>query len=509
MAPKQRQSQGTADGASLEPTEEMLENSLHPGWVDLLLKEKGPYYRLAKHIAMKMGLDDHTAEDVFQEAAATLFRKLETPAFYASDLKDLPRFLAKLKAAADPISAYLRDHLSTSAGQAIAACSGTDSVAPELKTVLLDELNGMLGDRGLYDPERFSQVELRPITRELSARVMPEAELSRRNRKLLEDAFPNEIARRYDPTRGSFRSWFMKFVENKAWNVVKARQRHLTSPLDPEILTSDPAPLEGQENDPRTPEEIMQELLHQQEEDFINEVDRAMQETILQKAMGQVAKRVNPATYRIFVETSKGDRDYKDIGLQFGVTSGNVAKIRTTCNGMLQEETLRLLPIRRTLRQEASSLEERFKRIEQLRHALASFKQPPDGAVLICHCADGFQYRGIGQSLLIGRMNEPPKVKGRKKAADGVNEWRFPDTDTNIELSHYHFQICRQDGDYMLNDPPRGKPAPSTNGTWVNPGPGKQPQPRRIRDLPLVSGDQIVAGGIVFLFSTPVTDHAH
>ena len=112
----------------------------------------------------------------------------------ASDVKDPISLENRLRAPDDPVSAYLRQ-LSPALGLLV---GGPASVpySPPMFHALLDDLNALLAGRSIYDPTAFQGVLLSPATRELllgqPAGFSAPAPLL--NRRLLEDAFPHELA---------------------------------------------------------------------------------------------------------------------------------------------------------------------------------------------------------------------------------------------------------------------------------------------------------------------------
>ncbi len=92
------------------------------------------------------------------------------PELNASDLTDADALDARIRAAADPVSAHLK------------AAIGSD--------LLLDGLNAVISDEALYDAGRFAGVTLSPQTEA----ALAAGDAPRLNRLLLQDAYPDLVA---------------------------------------------------------------------------------------------------------------------------------------------------------------------------------------------------------------------------------------------------------------------------------------------------------------------------
>jgi len=119
------------------------------------------------------------------------------------DVEDPAALAERLRRADGPVAAHLAGALPE--GQRERLASG-DALSPARVGYLVSALNEVLRREELYAPERFAGVELRPVTREHlppeaaagddeDAEPRPEHELTLANRLLLEDAFPQAIAR--------------------------------------------------------------------------------------------------------------------------------------------------------------------------------------------------------------------------------------------------------------------------------------------------------------------------
>jgi hopanoid biosynthesis associated RND transporter like protein HpnN len=127
---------------------------------------------------------------------ALLFVSDETPpTIAAGDIKDLASLAAKLRQPADPVSRYLRTRLSPATRQALARYQGPASDPAPLLATLTNDLNQVLSGPLIFETNRFSGVTLRSKTRRLLAQPPAGDKRAQLNRRLLEDAYPQEIAR--------------------------------------------------------------------------------------------------------------------------------------------------------------------------------------------------------------------------------------------------------------------------------------------------------------------------
>ncbi|MBL9139558.1 MAG: CRISPR-associated endonuclease Cas1 [Verrucomicrobiales bacterium] len=115
--------------------------------------------------------------------------------FGAQSLQDAPALASKLKHSADPISAHLRGRLSVSTRQHLTDWQPPNELPPALIASLIDDLDVVVTGHSLAEMVRSSEVPLRPETQRLLRTASNLADRTRLNRLLLEDAYPNEIAR--------------------------------------------------------------------------------------------------------------------------------------------------------------------------------------------------------------------------------------------------------------------------------------------------------------------------
>jgi hypothetical protein len=97
---------------------------------------------------------------------------------------------AKLQAAADPVSAFVKAQLSEDTRNLL-----TNPAHPDFLDKLLTDLNALIAGPSIYSLARFTNVTLSLETQILDPAGTSDARPARLNRLLLEDAYPNELAR--------------------------------------------------------------------------------------------------------------------------------------------------------------------------------------------------------------------------------------------------------------------------------------------------------------------------
>ena len=115
-------------------------------------------------------------------------------AFSSSAIIDPVGLIQRLQHPADPISTYLRPHVT--AALAVTAESNSNAIPKPIISEMARQLTDLINGPPIYDPDRFSGVALRAETRELLRRQPTGGQaLVRLNKLLLEDAFPALLAR--------------------------------------------------------------------------------------------------------------------------------------------------------------------------------------------------------------------------------------------------------------------------------------------------------------------------
>jgi hypothetical protein len=115
-------------------------------------------------------------------------------ALSTDDLVDLPSLAVKLSAESQPdsLARHLWSQLLPATKDKLRNC--TNSVPLPQKQAIVDDLNRIIRENPLYEPQRFSSVTLSPETRKMMAENPQTSDFPSLNRRLLEDAYPQEIS---------------------------------------------------------------------------------------------------------------------------------------------------------------------------------------------------------------------------------------------------------------------------------------------------------------------------
>lgn len=113
------------------------------------------------------------------------------------DLKDAGGLIRELRDAQKPLSQYLLSQFSPDLQQGLKEYDDSGSPSKPLQQALVDELNRLLRGECLYQKDRFAQIDLTRVTKELlQQNPQPQGEdLILLNRWLLEDAYPRKTIR--------------------------------------------------------------------------------------------------------------------------------------------------------------------------------------------------------------------------------------------------------------------------------------------------------------------------
>lgn len=112
--------------------------------------------------------------------------------FSASNFSDLNGLVLQFRTHADDVSSYLWDRFSGVTQQVL---TNLTSTTLQQKRVLVDELNIILIGESIYEAQRFAEVTLSTDTVTLLGENPQGADLIRLNRMLLEEAYPQKIAK--------------------------------------------------------------------------------------------------------------------------------------------------------------------------------------------------------------------------------------------------------------------------------------------------------------------------
>lgn len=126
---------------------------------------------------------------------------MESLLFRASDFKNIASLAVKLRDAPDALSQYLQGKFQPDmVEQRLKTYDGFNPPSAVLQMDLVDELNRLLQVDSFFDPHRFAHVVLTEKTRGLTGQKLQGEDTTYLNRLLLEEAYPDEIAKVYDMT---------------------------------------------------------------------------------------------------------------------------------------------------------------------------------------------------------------------------------------------------------------------------------------------------------------------
>ena len=112
-------------------------------------------------------------------------------AFVATGLFDAGGLADKLRLAAEPVSQFVRSHLSSTTE--VDAYKLGDTPPAALVSMLLNDLNGLIAGASIYDATRFAGVRLSAGTLALAGQTLAGQALQDFNRRLLVESFPLEL----------------------------------------------------------------------------------------------------------------------------------------------------------------------------------------------------------------------------------------------------------------------------------------------------------------------------
>lgn len=144
------------------------------------------YFKLAKAAAFLL-----LALFIYKEADNNISSEISP-----GDIKDLPTLVGKLRRQLDPVSAFLWQRLSSQDQQTLHDYKPSAPGSNQVLSVVVNLLNGAIGEDSLWDPERFNGIKLQRETIKLIEEI-PAGSRSRLNRLLLEDAYPAELSRNH------------------------------------------------------------------------------------------------------------------------------------------------------------------------------------------------------------------------------------------------------------------------------------------------------------------------
>ena len=170
---------------TLEDIRHVSGQELLAGIREVALAEFGP---MAMMVLNEWGI--HTCRD-FGEIVFNMVENGGAHSFAIGDFKNPESFATMLKQHPDPLSRFLWDRFSEASRLAVLTAPERERLEP----VLVETLNGIIRNEGLYRADRFAGVPLSDQTKSLIGLDLRGNHLARLNRLLLEDAYPREIVK--------------------------------------------------------------------------------------------------------------------------------------------------------------------------------------------------------------------------------------------------------------------------------------------------------------------------
>jgi uncharacterized protein len=143
-----------------------------------------------------------------------IYRFTDLSALVPDDFIKLASFANKLKAQSDGVSQFLWSNFSAETQQSIADYTGEDGQNQALKTALAAELNQIIQASSIYDPLRFTNVQITEETRSFLEQNPQNDALILLNRLLLQDAYPLEIAKWNGENKTKFEDRRNRFLDH-------------------------------------------------------------------------------------------------------------------------------------------------------------------------------------------------------------------------------------------------------------------------------------------------------
>jgi signal transduction histidine kinase len=126
----------------------------------------------------------------------SVYTRPGSPNFTAEDIRDPGALGAQLKQQADPLSRYLWEQVSEPTRQTVLSLATNSAATNTLQASFMEDLNRIMRGKLLYSPERFSGIKLSTDAKTMLSETNPSTERTiRANRLLLEEAYPQELAR--------------------------------------------------------------------------------------------------------------------------------------------------------------------------------------------------------------------------------------------------------------------------------------------------------------------------
>jgi hypothetical protein len=143
---------------------------------------------------------DGTYLGAFPYRSGDLLANLGGPSTFSPEEVNFPGIIDRLRRQSDPVSAFLWRKLSNTNQALLMTYSPAMPGAVQTPTIVLQALNKVIAEPCIYDAARFNGILLRPKTAALLKENPTGPILAYLNRFLLEDAYPQELARAVGPS---------------------------------------------------------------------------------------------------------------------------------------------------------------------------------------------------------------------------------------------------------------------------------------------------------------------
>ncbi len=120
---------------------------------------------------------------------------LGTPAIESSEIRDPAAFAMRLKEGSNNVSKFVWSQVSATNQVKVNALL-TAGLSSQIPLVLFDDINKLIASGSIYDEKRFAGIALSDTTKAALASNPKDAGILKVNRLLMEDAFPQDLARK-------------------------------------------------------------------------------------------------------------------------------------------------------------------------------------------------------------------------------------------------------------------------------------------------------------------------
>jgi hypothetical protein len=119
--------------------------------------------------------------------------------FSRSDITDFVALARQITGRTSAVASFVKDQLDMPVRDDVDSYTPVDGDTDAVSAELVKNLNTIIASGPIYDKARFKKVKLRPATEELLRQSPHGTDLVRLNRMLLEDAFPEALAKSASP----------------------------------------------------------------------------------------------------------------------------------------------------------------------------------------------------------------------------------------------------------------------------------------------------------------------